>query len=276
MRRRTLPAPFRPESNPWTRGLVFFSVLDNPRNLRNWIGPGTGTSTQPAAQNIVTGTAGYPGLTFNDTNVEYIDWTTAGLKPLPSVAGGGVTVIARVKPTLNSGSLGSFFGTWDQVPRNGFMLYYDGDVGSADEGIAFIVGEANSYLLSHAGPRGSYSGYEFTCAGNYNPVTRTTSVWSNGALLDSDTDAGTAWLTTTTSFLQTGVTQDAARYYNGNIYWVACFDRCLTDAEMATWTTADPLALIQGDDMATIRALNPQTTDDLGWSQTRYDFQYIG
>ncbi len=245
--RRTPPVPFFPADNQWTRGLVFFSILDGTGTLRNYARPGAGLSSSPPNQETVAGIQGYAGLNFNAGNGERIVWDQESILPLPSVAGGSGTVIARVKPTTGSGTAGCFFGTFRLTPANGFMLYF-ADVGSADEGLSFIVGEANATLFSHSGTRANYSGYEYTAGGRYDNNTRTTSVWQNGVKLDEDSDLGTAWLTTPTVFLRSGDIANSGNFYDGNIYWVACFDRALTDSEMRVWGTIDPLELICPED----------------------------
>ena len=240
MNRRLPPIPFTPADNPWTRGLVFFTVLDSAYTPFNYVLPGGGTASTPSGQEIVSGITGYPGLNFNASNNEYIDWDRDAIG---AMTGGGATVIARVNPTAGTGAVGSIFGTYQDGPKNGFMLYFN-DAGGADEGLAFIVGEAGSILYSSSGTKANYSGYEYTAAGRYNSFTRTTSVWQDGIKLDEDTDLGTAWLTTATNFLHTGRIPNTSDRYGGNCYWIAVFNRELTDEEMVVWQTTDPLDLI--------------------------------
>lgn len=222
--------------------MVFFTVLDSAYKPYNWVLGGTGTASQPEDQEIVSGIAGYPGLNFNASNQEYIDWNRTELGGSLWTTG-GKTVIARINPTTGSSDVGSIFGTYQTAAINGFMLYFN-DTGGADEGLAFIVGQAGSTLYANSGTKANYTGYEYTAGGRYNSFTRTVSVWQNGIQLDSTTDAGTAWLTTTTNYLHTGRIPNSANWYTGNIYWIAVFDRELTDAEMVVWQTKDPFELI--------------------------------
>ncbi len=238
--RQIPPTPFVPANNQWTQGLVFFTILENTYALRNFILPGGGTSTKPQSQDFIRSFTGYPGLNFEKADGEFIDWDRAAIGPL---TGTGISVIARIRPTTGSGDVGSIFGTWQSSPQNGFMLYFQ-DNGGADEGIAFIVSEGGANLFSATGSRASYSGYESVAGGRYDNINRRTSVWQNGRKLDEDTDAGTAWLTTATNFLRSGSVAGSIEGYDGDIYWIACFNRALTDQEMFVWQTHDPLELL--------------------------------
>ncbi len=65
-------------------------------------------------------------------------------------------------------------------------------------------------------------------------------------------------------------------FYDGNIYWIACFDRPLSDQEMYVWQTADPLDLLMPDEpLLGVAPPPPPPAPDISWMQTRYDHAYI-
>lgn len=240
-RRRHVPNPFSPANNPWSQNLRFFTVFD--MNLCNYAGPtGVGdyhnlSSNSPLAP--TAGTAGYPGQIWDGTNHDYVTWSQ-----WDGQITGAVTVIARWKPL--AGAIGSALGTWQN--NNGFALNFISGTFGAEDGVEMVVGETGTNLLISSGSHASFEGIEATVGGRYDSASRTVDIWQNGVKLATNTDVAKAWNTTTTTDLASGLILGTSQFFSGSLYWVACFDRALTDAEMEVWTTQDPLDLLLGPD----------------------------
>lgn len=235
-RRRPVPNPLTPANLPWSRGLRFFTVFD--QNLVNYADPGFGEYHNLSANSPLAptrGTADYPGQTFSATNHDYVTWTQYTGKIT-----GEVTVIARWKP--KAGAIGAALGTWQN--NFGFSLLFVSGTFGAEDGVEFIVGETGSNLLISSGNHVTYENVEATVGGRYNSSTRTVDIWQNGVKLATNTDVAKAWNTTATTDMASGLILGTSQFFDGDLFWVACFDRCLTDAEMIVWTTQDPLELL--------------------------------
>jgi hypothetical protein len=241
-RRRTYPKPFVPANNQWSQGLCFFTVLDTPWEPKNFVRPGHGSQQGVSFSSLahsINGTAGYTGQNFLVVSHDFINWDQ---NAMPSLLG-PVTVVGRWIP--QSGAIGAMFGTWNNNEGFGFN-FIDGTFGPED-GIEMIVGRSGSNLIISSGSHASFRNIEATVGGRYNDVTRTVDVWQNGVKLATNTDTGKAWNSVATVSMQTGTLAGTSQWFNGGIFWIAVFNRCLSDSEMAVWTTKDPIDLLLGN-----------------------------
>jgi len=240
MRLRNTYQPGRAAQNPWTRGLRFFAVLDQGFLQRNEVQQQTGTPTAPS--NILgrASVTGYPGQFMVGTTGGFIDWDRTPLLPLT----GSVTVIGRWFPT-GGGNYLNLLGTLSQGGgATGFLLYFD-----AASALTMTVADTGSFHFTAAGTPANDSGYEYTAGGRFDSITGTVDVWKDGVKIRSATSLAKPWNTVESTFFETGVLPNLiALPWSGNVYWIAFFNRALTDSEMLVWGTQDPVDLIYGDE----------------------------
>lgn len=261
-RRRQPPKGYR--SNPWTDELVFFTTFDTTAFCcRSLIQEIPGTSTKPGDQETVYGTKGYPGLNFQDSNGEYVDWEKKAFTLVNSI-----TYIGRWAP--QSGASGGIMGTLTQGgAASGSLLYFD-----AGNALTMTVADTGSFHFTGAGTPGNDADYEYTAGGRFDSTTGTVDVWKDGIKYRSATSTAKPWNTVSTTLLQSGNIPTTNSEINGNIYWVAVFNKALTDPEMVAWTTRDPFDLIWGDEQI-MQPVGGPTFDDIAWQQPDYCYEFI-
>lgn len=237
-RRRDALLPFKPGATQWTRGMKFFAILENTYTLKNLCLPGVGTSSKPTDQFKVHGTAGYPGLHFLDSNGEWISWDRTAL----GATTGSVTVIGRWKP--KAAHYGALLATIPDVgTQTGFSVGFHSALGL----VMFVAHNNNFFGAATSDPSGD-SGYEYTAGGSFNASAASITLWKGGKEVSTNTDNTQPWNTVASSVLYTGKYHNSNEELDGDIFWVAYFNRALTDAEMTVWTSQDPLDLIYGED----------------------------
>jgi len=194
------------------------------------------------------GIAGYPSLAANNpvdgTGRITIDWyagSTANLKFGPLA--GSVSVITRsFHPVSVDGTVGTFFSTVDGTSK-GFAYYY-ANGGFPTEGLVMIVYDsAGNPFFVHTGSRANYRG-ELQHGARYNATNSTIDLWLRGAKIATGTDSSHTWNPGSTGYAQTGSWHGQSFWWAGSLFWLAVFDRALSDAEMTAWTTLDPYDLI--------------------------------
>lgn len=269
--RHNFPSPLVVANNPWTRGLKFFSTYETSASNSTQgvvftdmgVLPLRGTP-QKSYKRIVS-TTGYPGIGKSGTDSPFVIWEdTADTKFLNSVS-----AVGRWFPRTSD--LCQMCGTLNNTgsTREGWSLTLD-NADNFGPGM-FAYHNSTNFFVTAPGPAANYFGFEWTFGGVYNANLRQIKVFKDGRMIASGSNNAQAWNSVASGIpLRAPGPWPAGSFPSDcDVYWLAIFDRALTDAEMVVWQTQDPLELILPETptlgVGGLPPPPPPAGDGLGW-----------
>lgn len=230
--------------HPMLRGLRFFGVVDSVASVRNLAGRGGGSGVVSGGATLsklgkgfdaVVGDATDNIVTFDATNLYFGSDSR------------DITVICRCK--ANSAHIGGIVCARNAL-LNGWLLLFS-NAGGAEDGYNFaVLGGSSKFQEADDGiGAAAQNGVDVVVAGKYSHADRQVYLYTRqptdkvAVLRNSRTNTNSAspsaedWDIRSSETLfwlkETNATPD---HFNGELAWVAIFDRALTNDEIAQWS----------------------------------------